>query len=180
MIYLLLLFFHIQSLKGWVSHTLNIAQTRMHSSRKRTVRSSSRWGWSPPDIPLEQTHPPPSPLTLGTSWKQTPPQEQSPRRIRHTPPRADTPLGAGTPPADRILDTRFWKYYLSQTSFAGGKYDVWKPIDNRDAFLIVKAHSHSAIFVNATAIWKMGCVDVFETVHMVRLWCICVCDVTHE
>ena len=25
----------------------------------------------------------------------------------------------------------------------------------------------------------MGCVDVNDTVHMVWLWCICVCDVTH-
>ena len=26
----------------------------------------------------------------------------------------------------------------------------------------------------------MGCVDVNDTVHMVRLRCICVCDVAHE
>ena len=30
--------------------------------------------------------------------------------------------GVHLPPVDRILDTRFWKHYLSATSFAGGKY----------------------------------------------------------
>ena len=29
-------------------------------------------------------------------------------------------------PLDRILDTRFWKYYLPQTSFAGGNKDSKK------------------------------------------------------
>ena len=48
----------------------------------------------------------------------------------------------------------------------------------------VKARSHGTIFVNATVIWKMGCLDVYETVHMVHLQycirtCVCVCDVTH-
>ena len=45
--------------------------------------------------------------------------------------------------------------------------------------LCIKARSHGAIFVNVTAIKEKGFVDVNETVHMVQLRCICVCDVMH-
>ena len=44
----------------------------------------------------------------------------------------------------------------------------------------LKARSHGAIFVNATAIRKMGCVDVNDAAHMVQLRYhshTCVCDV---
>ena len=66
-------------------------KTRMHSSRMRTARSSSRPGGSP-QAPVEQT--PPGANTL---WEQT------------LPPGADTPQeqtnpSEQTPPVDRITD----------------------------------------------------------------------------
>ena len=46
----------------------------------------------------------------------------------------------------------------------------------------IHTRSHCVIFVNATAIWKMGCVNVYDTVHMVWLWYCrhtCVCDIAY-
>ena len=62
----------------YLCYSLNLAKTRMHSSRMRTARSSSRPGGGSPPGPREQTHP----------REQTPP---SPR---------DQPL----PPVNRITD----------------------------------------------------------------------------
>ena len=80
---------------------LNIVSTRMHSSRMRTARSSSRPGG------LHQA----PPGTRHPSRDQAPPWDQIPFRTRHTlqrrppsrpgtPPGADPP-GPGTPPVDR-------------------------------------------------------------------------------
>ena len=83
-------------------YLLEIIATRMHSSRMRTARSCSCRGG------LHQAHPPGS----------RNPSDQ-------IPPRAGTPVGPGTPlwyhtpPVDRILDTRFWKYYLGPKFVCG-------------------------------------------------------------
>ena len=68
-------------------------KTRMHSSRMRTVRCSSRLlgGVCPGGLSAQ-----------GGCLPQC-------------------MLGHTSPPVDRILDTRLWKYYLSATSFADGK-----------------------------------------------------------
>ena len=73
-----------------------ISLTRMHSSRMRTACSSSRPG-------VSTRHPPPG------------------ADITHL--GADIPRDQAHPPVNRILDTRLWKYYLAQTSFAGGNDD---------------------------------------------------------
>ena len=44
------------------------------------------------------------------------------------------PLGV-----DRILDTRLWKHYLPQTSFAGGKYNFDLSVKNLD-HIITRLH----------------------------------------
>ena len=54
--------------------------------------------------------------------------------------------------------------------------------DQGNGLFTLKGRSHGAIFVNATAIWKMGGVDVYETVHMVQLQYrsgTFVCDIAH-
>ena len=98
---------------------LNIVSTRMHSSRMRTARSSSRPGG------LHQA----PPGTRHPSRDQAPPWDQIPFRTRHTlqrrppsrpgtPPGADPP-GPGTPPRGQ---THTCKHItLPQTSFAGSK-----------------------------------------------------------
>ena len=48
-------------------------------------------------------------------------------------PRGCPPGGVHLPPVDRILDTRWWKHYLSATSFADGnkrKYEIFAPTSN--------------------------------------------------
>ena len=51
---------------------------------------------------------------------------------------------------------------------------------NTDLMFCLKARSHGTIFCECDCDKKMGCVDVNETVHMVQLQCICVCNVAHE
>ena len=62
-------------------------------------------------------------------------------------------------------------------SSASSKMCTARPSPNSLSFS-PKGSFTRCIFVNATAI-KIGCVGVNETVHMVWLWCICLCDVTH-
>ena len=84
--------------------SLKVSRTRMHSSRMRTARSSSRpEGGSPPGSPSGPGIPPPG---------------------------ADPP-GPGTPRTRHPLpgeqnDRQVQKYYLPQTSFAGGKKGSFK------------------------------------------------------
>ena len=77
----------------------NKKKTRMHSSRMRTARSSSRAGGLHQAPPQDQ---PPRACTL--PWKQAP-LEQVPPWNRHPPgpdpPGAGTLPGAGTPPGSR-------------------------------------------------------------------------------
>ena len=80
----------------------------------RTARSTSR-GWSPPDIPRDQTPPEQAPPGAGTPQSMNPPGPDPPWS-RH-PPEAGTPppeqaspgtkppQGAGTPHMDRMTDT---------------------------------------------------------------------------
>ena len=121
------------------SSALIIYKTRMHSSRMRTTRSSSHWGGAspvPPNFPLgcgpgpDPPQLPPwlwtwtrssstSPLVVGleTPQDQTPPQDQAP--LDQAPPQTRHPPGTRHPPVDRILDTRFWKYYLAPNFVCG-------------------------------------------------------------
>ena len=103
--------------------------TKMHSSRMRTVRSSSRLLGGVSASVHAGIHTPPLCLGLDTRPpRQTPPEPgpgppgQNPPGLGLDPPQADTPPGLGleTPPVERILDTRLWKHYLSATSFADG------------------------------------------------------------
>ena len=90
-------------------------ETRMHSSRMHTARSSSHLG-------VSTRHPP------GTRH----PPEQTPR-TRHPPgpgiplgadlPRDQAPPGPGNPPVNRMTN-RCKHITLPQTSFAGGKMAV--------------------------------------------------------
>ena len=86
--------------------------TRMHSHKMCTARSSSSrssspwvWAWRPPS---SQT--PNLPLDVGL--------ETPPARPTNLPPGP----GPGDPPVNRILDTRFWKYYLP--NFVAGGNDI--------------------------------------------------------
>ena len=70
-------------------------ETRIHSCRMHTARSSSRPG----------------------GLHQAPPREEAPPQRKH-------PLGGSTPweeapPLNRILDTRLWKYYLAPNFVSG-------------------------------------------------------------
>ena len=94
-------------------------KTGMHSSRMRTAGSSSHLlerGVCLPQCMLGYTPLPPG-LGMETPWAWRPP-----RVILETPPARppnNFPPGCGSGdcrPADRILDTCFWKYYLAPTS----------------------------------------------------------------
>ena len=87
--------------------------TRMHSSRMHTAHSSSRLlgGSASLHAGLHTFSPPlPGPGDPPQVWAWRPPSQtpQLPPWVwAWRPP----------PPVDRILDTRFWKYYLAPTSF---------------------------------------------------------------
>ena len=114
------------SLTFW-KHTL----TRMHSNRMRTARSSSRlwgggggiclsacWGLDPPGLGLET--PSARPPTPPCVWAWVPPcPDPLPGVGLETPQTPNLPPGPGPwhpQPVNRILDTRFWKYYLAPTA----------------------------------------------------------------
>ena len=89
----------------------NCMKTRMHCSRMRTARSSSRPGVSPPGTPWDQiprTRQPPPPAE-GTPWDQTSqsryPPGTKPPGSRHPPPPGPDPSPpppvAGTPSRTR-------------------------------------------------------------------------------
>ena len=83
-------FLSVQFLSFSCSFLQKFDQTRMHSSRMRTARSSSRLGGgSPPGTPLRSR---PSPGSRS-------PCDQAPPGTRHPPHRPDTP------PVNRITDT---------------------------------------------------------------------------
>ena len=83
----------------------------------------------------------PPPWTLVWAWRppgQTPqPLPQCGPGDSHPQPDPSTsPLGVGleTPPVNRIIDTRFWKYYLAPTSLRAVKsilrfffLELWRP-----------------------------------------------------
>ena len=84
------------------------------------------WAWIPP-----WPNPPPSPLGLGLDTPPAKPPNLLPGcGPGHPPSQTPTsPLGLGldTPPVNRILDTRFWKYYLAPTSLRA--VNIWAIID---------------------------------------------------
>ena len=123
---------------GQWKHTIRdlTSRTRMHSSRMRTARSLTVSLYliiSHACPPLEQpcmpprsnhAHPPGSnhacpPRATTPPWEQprTPPQEQP----CMPPPRATT----HAPLCGQNVDTRFWKYYLAQTSLRAVKMSVF-------------------------------------------------------
>ena len=86
-------------------------KTRMHSSRMRTARSSSRRGGSPPGTPgtmrTPGDHAPPSP------WNHAPPP---PGTMHPPPPGTMHPPGPCTPPVDRHMPVNILPCPLPQTS----------------------------------------------------------------
>ena len=106
--------------------------TRMHSTRMRTARSSSRLleggvclsaCWDPP--PWAWTWPTPlgvgleTPLGVGLETLWCGPGDPTPLA---KPPNIPPGCGPGDPhPVNRILDTHFWKYYLALTSLRAVK-----------------------------------------------------------
>ena len=86
-------------------------QTRMHSSRMRTARSSGRPGGSPPGTPPWERHLPSEQAPLGAD-----PPEQTPPGTRHPP--------GSRPPLNRMTN-RCKNITLPRTSFAGGNYPLW-------------------------------------------------------
>ena len=89
----------IQILSFSCNFRQNFYKTRMHSSRMRTARSSSRPGDSPPGTPSARDQ--------ASSLEPDPPGTRHPPRTRHPP-----------PPVDRMID-RSKHITLPQTSFAG-------------------------------------------------------------
>ena len=84
------------------------------------------WAWRPPDTPRSGTPwnqaPSDQPPHWGQPphWDQAPPMHQAPLGPgTPSPPRTRHPPGPGTSPVDRILDTCFWKYYLTQNFVCG-------------------------------------------------------------
>ena len=92
----------------------NLFETRMHSSRMPTARSSSRLGG------LHQAHTPPGADTPGSRHPpgaSTPLEQAQPPRTR--PPLDQTPPEQTSPPVNRMTN-RCKNITLLQTSFAGG------------------------------------------------------------
>ena len=81
---------------------INKLYTRMHSSRMRIARSSSR-GESPSGTPREQAPPKQAPPQeqIHTPWDQAPPGADTPLQSRHPSPGADTPRTRHPPLLDR-------------------------------------------------------------------------------
>ena len=119
--------FKIETLIAFNVKTSKLVKTRMHSSRMRTARSSSRAGIPPrcghgspqPDLstsPLGvglETPPKPDPSTFPRVWAWRPAMH----------------AGIPCPPVNRFLDTRFWKYYLAPTSLRAVKTRLqWKSL----------------------------------------------------
>ena len=106
-------------------------KTRMHSSRMRTVCSSSRRGVSTRHTPRPKSRPrgpgtPPPPQQAPPGTRHSPqehPPEQAPPRTRHPPPRGQTH-------ACKHIK-------LPQTSFAGGKYSKKTKIDGDHWFFLL-------------------------------------------
>ena len=100
----------------------NMFWRRMHSSRMRTARSSSRLGgWGS----LHQAPPGAGTPRPGTPKDQTPPRSRHPREQappwEQAPPGTRHPPGAGTPPPwTEFLTHACENITLPQTSFAGG------------------------------------------------------------
>ena len=104
-------FIHLEALLS----IQNCSKTRMHSSRMRTRGGGRNWKkiLGPPEN-LENSPPqkfgehPPQKI-----WRNHPPpnleEPPLPKNLRET-------ANLETLPVDRILDTRFWKYYLGPTS----------------------------------------------------------------
>ena len=78
----------------------------------RTARSSSRWGGSSPGTPPGTRHPPGA-----DPPEQTHPQDQASPGTRHHP-----------PPWTEFLTHAYENITLPQTSFAGGKHDIFKKL----------------------------------------------------
>ena len=83
--------------------------TRMHSSRIRTDRPLTVChACLPPHHARLPPHMPPLPRMLP---------------VTHAPPAMHAPLPCTPPPVDRILDTRFWKYYLAGVNNVQGRLE---------------------------------------------------------
>ena len=95
-----------------------ILKTRMHSSRMRTARSSSRVSTRHPPPPGSRTPWDQAPPRTRHPQDQAPPRDQAPPTLgADTPPGADTLLGAGTPrhqaPPCEQNDRQVQEYYLA-------------------------------------------------------------------
>ena len=105
-------------------------KTRMHSSRMRTVCSSSRRGVSTRHTPRPQSRPrgpgTPSPAA-GPTWDQALPPG--------APPGPGTPPDQAPPPRGQTHACKHIK--LPQTSFAGGKYSKKTKIDGDHWFFVL-------------------------------------------